>query len=108
MAGFSMLLVIFWLGFILLSTMGALSLLAISLVLFLVKGKTQNGRKFPARKGIAIALLVLGCLLLLPLGITAYGIAVGTGWENMRKIQAVEAIGNETYVPDDEWKNGVD
>ncbi|MDE5679888.1 MAG: hypothetical protein K2I01_05590 [Lachnospiraceae bacterium] len=72
------------------------------------KGKTQNGRKFPARKGIAIALLVLGCLLLLPLGITAYGIAVGTGWENMRKIQAVEAIGNETYVPDDEWKNGVD
>ena len=83
MAGFSMLLVIFWLGFILLSTMGALALLA-------------------------IALLVLGCLLLLPLGITAYGIAVGTGWENMRKIQAVEAIGNETYVPDDEWKNGVD
>lgn len=110
MAGFSIILVTLWFGFVLLSTVGALVLLVISLILFLIRGKVQNGRKAkaPVRKGIAITLLVLGCLLLLPLGITACAASMGSGLLNMGKIQEVEAIENKIYVPSEDWKNGFD
>lgn len=110
MAGFSLILIALWFGFVILSTVGALVLLIISLILFLIRGKAQNGRKAkaPVRKGIAITLLVLGCLLLLPLGISACVIAMGIGRGNMEKIQAVEEIENKIYVQGDEWKNGFD
>lgn len=110
MAGFSLILIFIWFGFVILSTVGALVLLIISLILFLVRGKAQNGRKAkaPVRKGIAITLLVLGCLFLLPLGISACVIAIGAGRGNMEKIQALEEIENKIYVEEDEWKNGFD
>lgn len=108
MAGFSIILIALWMGFVLLTGFGALIFLVVSLILFLVKRKAKNGGKAYGTKGAAIVFLVLGCLLLLPLGITACGIAVTIGLDNMKKIQTVEAIENKIYVQDDEWENGFD
>lgn len=108
MAGFSLILIFFWLGIVLLSTLGALVLLVISLVLFLTRKKAKGGGKSRVKKGFAVALLVIGCLLLLPLGITTCGIVMAAGKSNIEKMQTVESIENKIYVQSDEWKDGFD
>lgn len=108
MAGFSLILIFFWLGIVLLSTLGALVLLVISLVLFFTRKKAKNGGKSRVKKGFAIALLVIGCLLLLPLGITACGVAMAAGKSNIEKVQTMESIENKIYVQSGEWKDGFD
>lgn len=108
MAGFSIILIFLWIGFVLLTALGALVLLVISLILFLVKKKAQKGGKAYVRKSAAVVFLVLGCLLLLPLGISACGIAVAAGRDNIEKMQTAKAIENKIYVQGDEWKNGFD
>lgn len=106
MAGFSLILIFIWLGIVFLSTLGALVLLVISLVLFFTKKKAKSGGKSRVKKGFAVALLVFGCLLLLPLGITVGVMAMAAGMDNMEKIRTVESIENKIYVQGDEWKYG--
>ena len=106
MAGFSLILIFLWMGIVLLSTLGALVLLVISLVLFLPQKKTGSSGKSRVKKGFAVALLVSGCLILLPAGITACGVAMAAGRDNVEKIQTAESIENKIYVQSGEWRDG--
>lgn len=107
MAGISILLLNFILGFVFLSAFVGLVLFIVSMVLFRRKKKAGNPMK-KANKASAIALLVISLICFLPLGISVVGIAFISGMESTKEIEKLEAIENKVYVDRYEWKDGFD
>ncbi len=92
MAGISILIVLFWLIFVVLSSIAAVTLFIISIIL----SKKRNAK----------VILGISLLLLIPLGITILGVVIAAQKENRESRERLELIENKFSLPKNEWREG--
>lgn len=108
MAGISILIVLFLLMIILVSSVTGVVLFIMAIILFVKAKDSRHNRKPYDGRGKAAAILAISIILLLPLVIAISGVVIYSGIQKAEVKKRFEAIEIKVPVQEEEWKKGFD